>query len=296
MKILMTLMLALLLSGCGKKAEVGSETSVEMSYSNYEALTTNTPTDLPPTVVLIAENISGIKLVKSIQENFNFNLPNGVWKFYVMSWNYATPSNGGAPFRLDVYAYMSSLFCGFQNAINLTGQPVTIQMSLTKANCTNEDSNLTLGRFWFKETTTPPANTPLRYVLWSIVGYNELTGENDGEIFRSSCKVMNSDIALSPTLPLPKQDLPIKLKFKLVVRFFLNDSCSPNSLQYSIFYSNSLRTNPIAIRHVANPPDLSIQLNSNIGYEGGTIILNSSTPTSNPNLSVAEASTDDSTN
>lgn len=293
MKISMTLMLALLLSGCGKKAEVGSETSVEMSYSNYEALTTNTPTDLPPTIVLIAEDISGIKLVKSIQGNFNFNFPNGFWKFYIMSWNWATPSNGGAPFLVDATAPQSELFCGYQNAVNLTGQPVTIQMSLSKANCESADSNLNIGRFRFIYNETPPGTT--HYSVWSIIGYNALTGESEGEIFKTSCEPLNATGKSSPLLPVPKLNLPIKFKFKIVVRIFNYPSCPQDTLQYSLIYPDSLRSNPVKIRHASNPVQLSfsLKLESQNLTIGDPIILNSSITTKNSSLSIAEAAIDD---
>ncbi len=293
----MTLILALLLSGCGKKVEEGSGTEVEMSYSNYEMLLSNEPSALPPTIVLIAENSNGIKLVKSIQENFNFNFPNGVWKFYIMSWNWATPSNGGAPYRLDNIANNSSvLFCGFQNAINLTGQPTTIQMSLSSQNCDNPSYNQTVDRYWFKYNGTPPAKQ--YYAIFSVVSFNVLNGTSEGEIFRSNCKVFNSDAALSPELPMPKIDVPLNFKVRLVVRIYDSVNCIASDLKYSLIYSNTLRSNPIKIRHTDNPDPISIYLKAanETNFQGETITLDSATPTFNPNISNAEADTDNAVN
>jgi hypothetical protein len=309
MKISMILMVALLLSGCGKKAEVGSETSVEMSYSNYEALISNQATKDPPVVVLIAENESGIKLVKSIQENFNFSFPNGSWRFYVMSWNWATPVSGGNSFILDNYAAAdppqpSRLYCGFQDSVNLTGQPVTLQINLAQANC-DESLNLAPNspRFWVAYPTSPPANSPLLsyHAIWSIVGYNQLTGENEGEIFKSSCKILNSSVTgnLSPILPLiDPPDAPIKFKFRFVVRIYPNNNCNQDELKYSLIYPNSLRSIPFKIKHavVAADPTFTVYLKGSNDFNGAPVTLGPTIPISNANISTAEASTDDSTN
>ena len=76
----------------------------------------------------------------------------------------------------------SNLYCGSYGDVNLTGQPVELEISLSKANCgpsLNLDS--TSSRFWLAYQNPP--TTPY-YAIWSIVGYNKLTGENEGEIFK----------------------------------------------------------------------------------------------------------------
>jgi hypothetical protein len=290
MKIWMIFILALSICGCGKKVEEGSETNVEMSYSNYEALLDNASTASPPTVVLIAENVSGIKLIKSIQENFNFNFPNGSWRFYVMSWNYASPQNGGTiPYLLDSNAAKpSELYCGSYGAVNLTGQPVELDIILSKENCgskLNLDPNSP--RFWLAYPTSPPDNSPLLsyHAIWSVVGYNQLTGENEGEIFKSSCKILNSSVLgnRSPILPLiDRPDAPIKFKFRFVVRIYPNNNCNQDELKYSLIYPNSLRSIPFKIKHavVAADPTFTVYLKGSNNFDGEVVTLGPAIPIS----------------